>query len=254
MSNRNLWTEALKLARKGVPAFPCDIDKRPLTANGFKDATADADVVHGWWTEYPDALIGILAGLKFVVLDLDLQHEDAQRWYDENRARLPLTRTHATRSGGRHLLFAPNDKVKCSTSKLGPHVDTRGLGGYVIWWPACGGLEVLHGGVLAPVPDWIVEALNPKLVPIPTRISATAYRPSVAALRGALNVLAGASEGERNHTLFWVSCRMGEALRAGTITEAEATDLVLSVGRTVGLFDREILRTARSGFQEGLRG
>jgi hypothetical protein len=256
--NRSFWAEALELARRGIPVFPCinrpgqDDDKRPLTPNGFKDATATADVVHEWWTRWPNALIGVPTGEKFVVVDVDLQHEDAQQWLADNRPRLPLTRTHSTRSGGKHYLFAPNDTVKCSAGKLGPHIDTRGASGYVIWWPACG-LEVLHGDVLALVPDWIIEKLNPKLVPIPTRISTTAHRPSVAALRGALRVLAGAREGERNHALFWVSCRMGEAMRAGTITEAEATDLVLSVGRAVGLLDREILRTARSGFQEGIR-
>jgi hypothetical protein len=246
----SLWAEALKLARRGIPVFPCGPDKRPLTPNGFKDATADPDVVHSWWTAHPDALIGVPTGIKFVVIDVDLEHDDAQQWLADNRDRVPLTRTHRTRSGGTHWLFAPNDKIKCTASKLGPHIDTRGHGGYIIWWPACG-LEVLHGGVLAPVPDWIVEALNPKPVRIPTHISMAAHRRSTASIRGALRVLAGARAGERNQALFWVSCRMGEAMRAGTVTETEATDLLLSVGRAVGLLDREILRTARGGFQEG---
>jgi len=114
---------------------------------------------------------------------------------------------------------------------------------------------VLHGSVLAPVPDWIVEALiiNPKPVPITTtRISMMAPLPSAASIRGALNVLANAREGERNHALFWVSCRMGEAMRAGTITESQALNLLTSVGRQVGLLDHEIARTARSGILEGL--
>jgi len=249
MSNENLWTEALKLARKGIPVFPCGPDKRPLTPNGFKDASSDAETVHLWWTEHADALIGTPTGVKFCVLDLDLQHIAAQRWLADNRNRVPLTRTHRTRSGGIHWLFAPNDKVRCSASKLGPHIDTRGLGGYIIWWPACG-LEVLHAGVLAPAPDWMVEALNPKVVPVTTRISMTARRPSTASIRGALRVLAGAREGERNQALFWAACRMAEAIRAGTITKNEASDLLLSVGRTVGLLDREVLRTAHSGLQE----
>jgi Bifunctional DNA primase/polymerase, N-terminal/Primase C terminal 2 (PriCT-2) len=157
-----LWTEALKLARQGIPVFPCHLEtKTPLVATGFKAATAGPDTVHEWWATHPHALIGVQTGDKFVVVDLDLQHEDAQKWLEDNRHRLPLTRTHSTRSGGKHFLFAPHDAVKCSTSKLGPHIDTRGRGGYIIWWPACG-LEVLHGGVLAPVPEWILEAFKPK--------------------------------------------------------------------------------------------
>jgi hypothetical protein len=253
----NLWTAALKLARRGIEIFPCrnhpghDDDKRPLTPNGFKGASADPDVVHKWWTRCPNALIGVPTGARFVVVDVDLQHEDAQQWLAASRERLPLTRSHRTRSGGLHFLFAPHDKVKCTAAKLGPHIDTRGAGGYIIWWPACGH-EVLHGGVLAQVPDWIVETLNPKPVPIPTR--ASLHRPSTASLRGALRVLAGAREGERNSALFWTACRMGEAIAAGTISETEAISLLVSVGTAVGLSHHEVVRTARSGFHEGLRG
>jgi hypothetical protein len=246
------WIEALKLARKGIAVFPCGNDKRPLTPHGFKDASADGDVVHEWWTQWPDALIGTPTGAQFCVLDLDLQHVEAQAWYDEHRADLPLTRTHTTRSGGRHLLFKASSQFGCSAGKLGPHVDTRGTGGYIVWWPACG-LEVLHGDVLAPVPEWVVEALAAKPIELRPQWALPASTPSSASIRGALRVLAEAREGERNQALFWVSCRMGAAMRAGIITEAEATGLLVSVGRQVGLLDREILRTARSGFQEGLR-
>jgi Bifunctional DNA primase/polymerase, N-terminal len=248
-----LWTRALELAHRGIPVFPCDPQtKKPFTKNGFKDATADPDQVHLWWTEHPDALIGVPTGEKFVVIDVDLQHADALEWLEDNRQRLPLTRTHSTRSGGKHFLFPSNDKVKCSAGKLGRHVDTRGHGGYIIWWPACG-LEVMHGAVFAEVPDWICDALAPPPPPPVTQCFAPRSQPSAALLRAQLRVLADAKEGERNHALFWVSCRMGEAVRAGTISEAEALVLVTSVGRAVGLLDREILRTARSGFQEGLR-
>src|SRR5262249_33577167 len=161
MSNQILWTEALKLARNGIPVFPCGADTPPLTPNGFKDASFDAETVHLWWTESPDALIGVPTGMKLCVIDLDLQHSEALKWLEDNRNRVPLTRSHRTRSGGLHWLFAPNDKVKCSAGKLCRGVDTRGHGGYIIWWPACG-FEVLHAGVLAQVPDWITEALNPK--------------------------------------------------------------------------------------------
>jgi Bifunctional DNA primase/polymerase, N-terminal len=244
---------AFALIDRNIPVFPCGEDKKPLTAHGFKDASTSVEAIRAWWACWPDALIGVPTGIRFVVIDIDLQHADALQWLEDNRRRLPITRTHSTRSGGKHYLFAPNDKVKCSAGKLGPHVDTRGHGGYIIWWPACG-LVALHGGVLARVPDWIIEALNPKPVPIPTnRTFITAHSPSTASIRGALRVLADAREGERNRALFWTSCRMGEAMRAGAISENEALGLLLSVGRSVGLLDREIMSTARSGFREGLQ-
>ena len=119
----DMWTAALKLARKGIPVFPCDEDKRPLTRTASR--TPPAIPTHPWVVDrWPDALIGVPTGDKFVVVDVDLQHADAQQWY--GRANLPITRKHATRSGGRHLLFKPHEAVRCTAGKIWPHVDTRG--------------------------------------------------------------------------------------------------------------------------------
>ena len=82
------WIEALRLAREGIPIFPGGAGKRPLIQHGFKAASADPDQVHLWWTEYPEALIGVPTGEKFVVVDLDLQHTEALAWYDDHRADL----------------------------------------------------------------------------------------------------------------------------------------------------------------------
>ena len=148
---------AIDLASRGVPVFPCKVtDKSPHTKHGFKDATTDPARIKRWWSRWPDALIGVPTGGKFVVVDVDLQHPEAQHWYGE--ANLPPTRMHVTLTlGGRHILFQPHDGIRCSASKVWRHVDTRGEGGFIIWWPAHG-FEVMHGTVLAPVPDWIVRA------------------------------------------------------------------------------------------------
>ena len=43
----------------GVAVSPCKADKSPLTPNGFKDASADLDQICTWWTQWPDALVGV---------------------------------------------------------------------------------------------------------------------------------------------------------------------------------------------------
>jgi putative DNA primase/helicase len=68
---------ALSLIKRGLPVFPCKVDKKPYTANGFKNASIDPDVIVRWWQTWPDALVGVPTGIRFVVLDLDLQHPEA---------------------------------------------------------------------------------------------------------------------------------------------------------------------------------
>ena len=246
---------AMDLARRGIAVFPCinaphdrTRDKRPLTKNGFKDASADPEVVAGWWRRWPQALVGVPTGEKFVVVDVDLQHREAQEWY--GKANLPITRIHRTRSGGRHLLFQATDEVRCSTSKLWQHVDTRGAGGYIIWWPACD-LEVLHADTLARVPGWILEKLRdrPKSPPPPNRPARLQTGNARSKLAGIIRVIATSPEGERNSRVFWGACRMAEMVRGGQLSASGAIDLVVAAAARCGLSFPEALRTAQSAFR-----
>lgn len=233
--------EALKLATRGVAVFPCKPDKRPYTASGFKDASTDADVINKWWQKWPDALVGVPTGIKFVVLDLDLQHVEANEWY--GKANLPLTRTHVTRSGGRHLLFKPHEDCRCSTSKLWPHVDTRGLGGYVIWWPAHG-CDVMHGGALAEVPEWVIKRLNPPIEPLPPARRVT-VKSARAKIEGIAGTIATAPEGQRNALLHWGVCRLAELVHQSILTAPDAFALAVEAGTRTGLPYAEVSRTAK---------
>jgi hypothetical protein len=251
MSEASMMRKALELA-KTLPVFPCSPrTKRPCLpksegGNGYKDATSDEPRITEWWTRWPDALIGVPTGGKFVVIDCDLQHADAQQWY--GRANLALTRTHTTRSGGRHLLFKPHPQVGCTASVLGPHIDTRGLGGYIIWWPAHG-FEVLHAGELAPVPEWIIRALRPAPPP-PRRSSAQISNERWGAkLNGILRTIARAREGERNHITYWGACRLAEMVGDGSLSRDHAIALAVEAAGRTGLSNSEALRTTQSAFR-----
>jgi Bifunctional DNA primase/polymerase, N-terminal len=245
--------KALALAAKGIPVFPCknlprhDDDKKPHTTHGFKDATTDVGIIEAWWKRWPDALIGTPTGHKFVVLDLDFaKHPESQEWYA--KANLPTTRTHVTRSTGRHLLFKPRADFGCSAGKIHRGVDTRGRGGYIIWWPAHG-FDILHGGALAEVPDWTMRKLNPPETP------AAGDRPSVRKLRSdkdlepLIRVILQAKEGERNSATFWAACRLAEHVHTGQVSRGDMIDLVIEAASRTGLTRTEARSIANSALR-----
>jgi hypothetical protein len=241
---------ALWLAREGLPVFPCKRDdKAPYIKHGYKDASTNPNVIGNWWWQWPDALVAVPAGDKFVALDLDLQHAEARTWFETNKDKLPPTRTHHTRSGGRHLLFRPHTGIRNTAGLIAPGVDTRGKGGYIIWWPA-EGFPVEHPEMgklytpLAAVPEWLVEVAKP---PAPLRCategskakhashSPLAAMAARAKIRGAIGFAAAAPEGNRDKSTFWAACRLVELVAVGALAEDEARQLIIAAAIENGL-------------------
>jgi hypothetical protein len=160
-------------------------------------------------------------GKRFVVVDCDLQHVEAMHWYEH--ANLPLTRAHVTKSDGRHLLFCADERVGCSAGKIWPHIDTRGNGGYLIWWPA-EGFEVLHGGVFAEVPAWIIKRLQSKPERDPLLVS---RRVTVKSAHRKVGAIATAPEGQRNALLHWGACRLSELVQQSILTVGDVMPSLL---------------------------
>lgn len=134
--NPDLERAALLYAKRGWHVFPLKPGtKQPhpkLAPHGLKDATTDADVIRGWWKKSPTANVGIATGRAsgLVVIDLDTGA-------DPSSLHLPITRKVKTPSGGAHLYFAhPGADVRNSAGRLGPKIDVRGDGGYVVAPPS----------------------------------------------------------------------------------------------------------------------
>jgi bifunctional DNA primase/polymerase-like protein len=244
---------ALSVASDGIPVFPCRRpDKRPTCPNGFYDAATDAVAVKRLWSAHPGNLIGVPTGSMsgFFAADIDSgRHASAAEWHQQNQSRLQ-TRVHRTESGGLHLLFNHHPGLRNSQSKLAHGVDTRGEGGYIIWWPAhvtqaSSGI----GAPVEPVPEWMLKAL----IPPPPPPLPKSHCNLVRNVGGILRVVALASPGEKSGLLFWAACRMGEAVRAGKISSRLATDLLREAALRAGWQEnqRKMDSTIRNGLRTG---
>lgn len=130
---------ALNYASKGIRVFPCNMDKKPLTKNGFKHATTDETQIRQWFKKHPNALIGS-PNDQFVVIDIDSHGlckagsiltqtaisalEDAGIIH-ENSVKV------TTMSGGTHVYFRKEEELTRKISAL-PNIDLCANNGYTI--------------------------------------------------------------------------------------------------------------------------
>jgi hypothetical protein len=138
--------------------------------------------------------------------------------------------------------------LRSTAGKIAPGVDTRGDGGYVIWWPAAG-LPVSDETPPAPWPVWLFSELGS--VPSIAARDARLVVPDDRALARLIRFVARAREGQRNRLAFWAACRAGEMARSGLIGLDTAAAVIASAAVRAGLGQREAERTARSGVYTG---
>jgi hypothetical protein len=153
---------ALGFAANGWPVLPLR-GKVPLPGTrGVLDATTDPGVIKAW----PENVnVGIATGNGIVVLDVDGE-EGAVSLHALERDHGPLPRTLSaeTGGGGQHFYFLGHG-LGNSAGRLGPGLDVRGEGGYVVAPPSIhpqAGRRYAWDERTAPVPlpDWIRERLT----------------------------------------------------------------------------------------------
>lgn len=168
---------ALQLAAEGFHVFPLTAgQKSPPAIDGFqRRASKTADQIRKWFVdpvmgfEQPynigistsrfgdnDALIvvdvdnkGAVCGDN-TVLELELAGHI-----------LPPTREHRTPTGGRHLIYSASHPVRQGAGVLGPGVDIRSKGGYIVGpgsTVAAGGYTVADRRPIAAAPEWLIAA------------------------------------------------------------------------------------------------
>lgn len=224
--------------------------KHPRTAGGFYDATRHPDVLRAWFTQWPQANLGVPTGavLGAIVLDVDPRHggDDALAAWEAEHGALPDTVEQLTGSGGRHLLFQHPGGTIPNAVNLAPGLDVRGDGGYIAVAPS------RHLSGRAYVWEAAHRPRETPLAPCPGWLVARMQRGAQRRLRadGAPLVL---TAGERNDTLFRIAC----ANRRYGLSAAALRDVLAVVNRahcTPALPDDELARIADSAARYQARG
>jgi len=175
MTAPDLASAAFRHALHGRAVFPLAAgSKKPVAgSHGLSDATREVDVIRVRWTKNPRANIGIATGSRsgFWALDIDPRHggDKTLKALVGAHEKLPVTVSVRTPSDGLHMWWrcpADGRVIRNSAGRIGPGIDARGEGGYVISPPS-----ILRGGrcycwidgstEILPAPDWLVALALP---------------------------------------------------------------------------------------------
>ncbi|MDG4768508.1 bifunctional DNA primase/polymerase [Solwaraspora sp. WMMD406] len=284
----SLLAAALQFAARGWHVFPLrPNDKRPAVTDWEHRATTDADRIRRCWTA-GNWNVGIACGPSgLVVVDCDTPKPDTvlpDPWRrpgirdggdvladlaDQHDQPYPCdTYTVGTRSGGTHLYYRQPDTdtpLRNTAGRLGPMVDTRAAGGYVV---AAGSMVDRRPYTLTidtnptRLPDWLTALLRPAPLPPqrPVAVDLGGGRRAAyvgAAIRRQVDHLTAAPEGGRNHALYVSAVALGQLAAGGAITSGDVYAVLEPAARSLPgrqrLTDREIARTIASGLRAGAK-
>jgi len=243
-----------------LPAIP-----KAAGGNGVWDASADPEQIRSWGRIYPNANIAVAcgAGSGFIAVDVDPRNGG-----DKTLAALaakgrvlptggPRQRTG---NGGWHFLFKADPRIAGSKGKLGPGIEIKSTGGYILVAPSWtrksddgpGGSYMWEASPfdvpLPRMPLW----LTTMLVPPPATKQAFVRDANADDLEPLAHFVASSVKGERNDRLFWAACRARELVGRRVISEATAIRRLTQAAAAAGLHGPDgpgALRTIMSGLK-----
>lgn len=290
----SLLRAALVATERGWPVFPLLIDGKRPALHGetrcvrtgdcsyghikWEDrATTDPDRIHRAWAVRPFN-IGIATGPSgLVVVDLDMPKTKGKSvkgsegtpcgvttftaLCERAGQEVPATYRTRTASGGVHLYFTTPAGIRLTNTagKLGPLIDTRAWGGYVVaagsTTPA-GWYEVTDDAPVAPLPGWLLSLLQPSA---PVRVERFAPlvvngdRAALAAMDRECDNVRTAPEGEGNNTLNRCAFKVGRFVAWGDLARHVVEEAFQSAGQERGLTAAECRATIRSALDNSIR-
>jgi P4 family phage/plasmid primase-like protien len=196
--------------------------KHPATPHGVKDATTKRKLIKKWWSDMPNANVGVATGKDagIVVLDIDPRNGglDTLKKLEADLGELPQTITSETGGGGEHRIFAyPDVPVRKDTAGklLGAGVDILSDGSIMVAPPS----GHSSGGRYKWADGKSFKELKPALLPASwlAKLKATTPVDEPSVTKGTI------VEGARNTTLTSLG---GSLQRSGASPEAISAALV----------------------------
>lgn len=241
--------------------------KTPLTSTGCKAATRMERIINRWWSDWPDALVGVATGEEsgIMVIDIDNKPGGANgfEWLSEMEdlhGPLPETlRVKTPMNGGLHIYFRYVEGAR-NRGNMGAGTDARGEGGYVIGagstFPDGTSYEAIDPEApIADAPQWLIDLLVKKHEPRSENYepySGTNDKYVNAAIDSELRELAQAPNGTRNNALNDSSFALGQFVGAGAISRGEAESALEGVAAQWDNFPKS-KGTIRNGLAAGER-
>jgi len=203
--------------------------KKPLTKNGVLDASCDPQQIEKWWSQTPDANIGLACGEAsgVYVVDIDINTDkgiDGFVALGKLTDKFPNTVCQLTPRGGKHFFFQTKDPPR-NKNNFRDGIDIRGQNFYVLLAPSvhpngkCYAWEKDHGPLDIPFatypkymrPEKVEIAYTAPLKPVDVSTDERLQRASAYLMQ-----CAPAEQGRGGHNaLFWAATCMVHGFELG---------------------------------------
>jgi hypothetical protein len=268
---RKTLCAALSYAASGLAVFPCLYRaKEPAVPRGFYSATTNPATIKRWFGGTVDFNIAIRTGLasEAWVLDVDDRHGGFASLgeLEHPHGPLPLTRQART-ANGIHLYWKAIRPISNSNGRVGPGLDVKGDGGYVVAPPSVhpdGPIYIWDNDApLAVPPDWLIRLTSkpppPAYVLPPRTHNGPPGAYGAAALQKEIELLAHTPKRQRNHALNKASFNLHQLVAGGELDGADVERELLAAADANGLMadlddgPHKVRATIDSGRRAGLR-
>ena len=205
--------------------------KHPRTPNGLKDASNDPTVVLAWLAQWPDMNVGIATGPSgLYVLDVDPGKggtDSLNKLLGKVGEQVMQTVLVQTGSGGLHVywLRPPELDEHNTASLLGPGLDSRGIGGYVVAPPSNHVSGGTYSWATGKSPDEIALLAMPEAIVRELEVARNGKKRSTGMVPH--NIGERIPKGRRDSTLL----SLASSLRARGVPQAAIETTLIDVNR-----------------------